>query len=82
MADANPLQSVAELPITMAMRIRTSTTELLAREFAEAVAAGDFAVAEGWLATADMVARRQSDRTAPLMTRFPQGRSSRARSPR
>lgn len=43
------------------MRLRTPTIELLAREFAESVAAGDLEAAEGWLATAQAVSAR-SDR--------------------
>jgi hypothetical protein len=40
------------------VRLRTSTTELLARAFADAVAADDLEAAEGWLAVASLVAGR------------------------
>jgi hypothetical protein len=45
------------------VKLRTSTLDLLAREYAEAVADGDFERAEGWLATAAFVADREVDRT-------------------
>jgi hypothetical protein len=41
------------------MRLRTRTIDLLAAEFAEAVASGDNAGAEGWLATAIWASQRQ-----------------------
>jgi hypothetical protein len=44
------------------VRLRTSTTELLARAFADAVAADDLEAAEGWLAVATLVAGRVVDR--------------------
>jgi hypothetical protein len=41
------------------MRFRARTIDLLAAEFAEAVASGDNAGAEGWLATAIWASERQ-----------------------
>ena len=82
MADAQPLQSAAPSADTRRVKLRTSTTELLARAFAESVAAGDLEAAEGWLATAGMVARRQTDRSAASTTRFAPLRSARTRSRR
>jgi hypothetical protein len=49
------------------MRFRTSTLDLIAREFAEAVADGDEARAEGWLATASYAARREAERVRPTL---------------
>ena len=39
-----------------------STLDRIAGSFADAIAAGDFEAAEGWLATARYVERRESDR--------------------
>jgi hypothetical protein len=47
------------------VKLRTSTLDLLAREYAQAVADGDFERAEGWLATAALVANREVDRGMP-----------------
>lgn len=47
----------------MQMRLRTPTAELLARAFADAVAAGDHEAAEGWLAVASLAAGRVVDRS-------------------
>lgn len=47
---------------TPRMRLRTPTLDLLASEFAQAVARGDNDQAEGWLAVAQAVAVRQRDR--------------------
>ncbi len=44
------------------MQLRPSTLDRIAGSFADAVAAGDFEAAEGWLATARYVERRESDR--------------------
>ena len=82
MADAQPLQSVATSADTREVKLRTSTTELLARAFAESVAAGDLQAAEGWLATAEMVARRQDDRSAAPTTTFADGLFARSRARR
>ena len=45
------------------MKLRTSTLDLIVREYAEAAASGDFERAEGWFATAALVAARETDRT-------------------
>jgi hypothetical protein len=47
------------------MRLRTATIDLVAAEFADAIASGDNDRAEGWLATALWVERRQR-RSGPL----------------
>lgn len=82
MADAKTLQLIAVPADTHGVKLRTSTTELLAREFADAVAAGDLDAAEGWLATAEMVARRQADRSTASSKRVAQHRFARVRAPR
>ncbi|MEA2555631.1 MAG: hypothetical protein QOI60_962 [Actinomycetota bacterium] len=46
------------------MKLRTSTLDLIAKEYAEATASGDFERAEGWFATAKLAAAREADRTA------------------
>lgn len=46
------------------MKLRTSTLDLLAAEFASATAEGDLERAEGWLATATLVAAREADLAA------------------
>jgi hypothetical protein len=62
------------------MRFRTPTLDLIAREFADAVASGNEARAEGWLATASYAAAREAERARPplLATRslpgLPRGR--------
>lgn len=62
------------------MNLRPSTLDRVAGAFAEAVAAGDFEAAEGWLATARYVERRQED-TRPVqalgMLRLSKPRGSR-----
>lgn len=45
------------------MKLRASTLDLIAKEYAEATASGDFERAEGWFATATLVAAREADRT-------------------
>lgn len=45
------------------MKLRASTLDLIAKEYAEAAASGDFERAEGWFATAKLVAAREADRT-------------------
>jgi hypothetical protein len=50
------------------MKLRTSTLDLIAKEYAEAAASGDFEQAEGWFATAKLVAAREADR-APVASR-------------
>ena len=45
------------------MKLRTSTLDLIAKEYAEAAASGDFERAEGWFATAALVVARETDRT-------------------
>jgi hypothetical protein len=45
------------------VRRRAGTLDLIAAEFAAAVEAGRFEQAEGWLATATLVASRTADRT-------------------
>jgi hypothetical protein len=52
------------------MRFRTSTLDLIAREFADAVAEGDEARAEGWLATAAYASAREAVRQ-PLLATLP-----------
>ena len=44
------------------MKLRTPTRDLIAVEFADAVASGDNDRAEGWLATAVWVERRERRR--------------------
>ena len=52
------------------VKTRSSTLDLLAAEFAAAVAEGDMDKAEGWLATATLVAARQAEvAPAPAPTR-------------
>lgn len=48
---------------THRMKLRTPTLDLIAKEYAEATASGDFERAEGWFATATLVAARETDRT-------------------
>jgi|GEM_PF-6227262 len=45
------------------MKLRALTLDLIAKEYAEAVASGDFERAEGWFATAKLAAAREVDRT-------------------
>jgi len=45
------------------VRLRTPTLDLIATEFADAVASDEFERAEGWLAVARFAAARQADRT-------------------
>jgi hypothetical protein len=47
------------------VKLRTPTLDLIATEYAEAVAAGEFERAEGWLAVAEFAVRRQDDRGRP-----------------
>ena len=42
------------------MKLRTSTPDLVARAFAEAVASGEHEAAEGWLAVAAYAERRHA----------------------
>ena len=44
------------------MKLRASTAERIEAAFAAAVASGDYAAAEGWLATARYVADREAAR--------------------
>ena len=44
------------------MKLRALTLDLIAKEYAEATASGDFDRAEGWFATAKLVAAREADR--------------------
>jgi hypothetical protein len=44
------------------VKLRTPTLDLIATEYAEAVATGQFERAEGWLAVAVFAAERQRDR--------------------
>jgi hypothetical protein len=54
------------------MRFRTPTLDLIAREFADAVAEGDDARAEGWLATAAYASAREAERVrSPLLATLP-----------
>lgn len=58
------------------MRLRRpTTTEKIARAFAEAVAAGDLEAAEGWVAVAALRAERSAD-TAPNVISEPVKRRS------
>jgi hypothetical protein len=50
------------------VRIRQSTLDRIAEAFAQAVARGDFAAAEGWLVAARHAAEREADRP-PVPTR-------------
>jgi hypothetical protein len=43
------------------VKLRATTLDRIASAYADAVAAGDFAAAEGWLATAWLVAERTSE---------------------
>jgi hypothetical protein len=43
------------------VKLRTATADLVAREFANAAAAGAFDRAEGWAAIATFIARREAD---------------------
>jgi hypothetical protein len=45
------------------MKFRTSTLDLIAKEYAEAMASGEFERAEGWFATARLAASREADRS-------------------
>lgn len=47
---------------TQRMKLLTSTLDLIAKEYAEAVASGRFEQAEGWFAAAALVAAREADR--------------------
>ena len=47
------------------MKLLTSTLDLIEREFAEAVARGDYDAAEGWLATAAHVKAREAVEPRP-----------------
>jgi hypothetical protein len=49
---------------TPGMNLRPSTLDRIAVSFADAVAAGDYEAAEGWITTARYVERRQADRGA------------------
>jgi hypothetical protein len=49
----------------MKLKLLTSTLELIEREFAEAVARGDYDAAEGWLATAAHVKAREAIEPRP-----------------
>jgi hypothetical protein len=56
-----PFQNQAPAADTSCMTLRTSTLDRIAGSFADAVAAGDFEAAEGWMATARYVERREED---------------------
>ena len=60
---------------TTSVKLRRSTLDRIATAYAEAVAAGDFDAAEGWIATAAFAADRQGDRRQGLFAR-PSTRSS------
>jgi hypothetical protein len=65
---------------TQDMRFRTPTLDLIAREFADAVADGDDARAEGWLATASYAAAREAESVRqPFLAALPLPGSSRGR---
>ena len=51
--------AAADTPL---MKLRALTLDLVAKEYAEATASGDFDRAEGWFATAKLVAAREADR--------------------
>jgi len=57
-----PFQNISPPADTPRMGLRISTLDRIAGSFADAVAAGDFEAAEGWLATARYVERRETDR--------------------
>ena len=59
-----PFQNISPPADTPRMSLRISTLDRIAGSFADAVAAGDFEAAEGWLATARYVERRETDRRA------------------
>ena len=48
---------------TWRVKLRPTTLDRIARAFAEAVACGDFAAAEGWLVAARHAADREADRS-------------------
>jgi hypothetical protein len=48
------------------VKLRQSTLDRIAEAFAQAVARGDFAAAEGWLVAARHAARREADRSPVL----------------
>jgi hypothetical protein len=75
------LSRAREVSIHESVKLRTSTIDLIAAEFARATADGDPERAEGWLATAMLVAAREAD---PSRTRRPLRRWLRqdARAPR
>ena len=60
--ETGTLQDARASPDTDRVRTRPSTLDLIAAEFATSVAAGHLVKAEGWLATAALVARRERDR--------------------
>jgi len=53
------------------MKLRTSTLDLIATEYAEAVAIGAFERAEGWLAVAEFAAARRRDGSGRDRRRLP-----------
>ena len=66
-----PFQADRPRADTPRMSLRPSTLDRVAGSFAEAVAAGDFEAAEGWLATARYVERRREElRGAPAQSRL------------
>lgn len=64
-----PFQNVPTPADTPRMSLRISTLDRIAGSFADAVAVGDFEAAEGWLATARYVARREADRRPVVLER-------------
>jgi hypothetical protein len=81
-ADAVGLQPTTNTVDMWSVKFRTPTSELLARAFADAVAAGDLKAAEGWLATAAFVGRRHGDQgsgTTPGLAGRPSRRSRASR---
>jgi hypothetical protein len=59
--DRMPFQNDGTAADTPGMNLRTSTLDRIAGSFADAIASGDFEAAEGWMATARYVERRQAD---------------------
>ena len=59
------------------MKLRASTGDRIEAAFAAAVASGDYAAAEGWLATARYVADRDASQKPPRRERVIRIRAAR-----
>lgn len=64
-----PLQFPGDGVDIARVKLRASTTDRIEKAFAQAIEAGDFEAAQGWLTTARYVAEREDLRRKPSRAR-------------